>query len=87
MPPALDIRLSVKSFAVSDGNIHNFEVQFIRAEEQIKVTEGIEVAEVSTVGIEAGVILFPHGLGAAQCVFDWLSQKPRKDQAESLVRA
>jgi hypothetical protein len=45
MPPARYIRGSIHSIPVPDGNFDNLQAQPGGAEQQIKITEGIELAK------------------------------------------
>src|SRR5579859_8067354 len=49
MPPALNIGLPITSRPVTDGDLHDLEVEPRGAEQQIEVAEGIEIPEVGAV--------------------------------------
>src|SRR5689334_1118466 len=51
-----------------DRRLDNFEILFCRAEDQIKVTERIEVSEIAALPRQHLVILAQKNLGAAQRV-------------------
>lgn len=46
MAPALDIGFTIDAFAVTDGDIDDFRVDFGSPEDQVEIAEGIEIAEV-----------------------------------------
>ena len=56
MLPAADIGGSVGTFAVTDGQVNNFTIQFGRAEDEIEIPEWIEIAEVGAVRRDALVV-------------------------------
>src|SRR6266852_1545423 len=83
--PATDIGLAVSSIPVSDRQIQDLEIQLCRAKKQIEVPEWIEVTEVRTIGHQRFIILAPHRLGAAECIFEGLTQQPGKRDAKKLI--
>lgn len=76
MFPARDIGGSVGSVAIANGKVNDLAVKFCRAEDQVEIPEGIEVAKVGAIGGDLFIIFTPHYFGAAQGVFDGLSQYP-----------
>lgn len=58
MFPAGDVGGAVGALAVADGQVDDLQVEFCRAEDQVEVAEGVEVAEVGTVRLDQFVILF-----------------------------
>ena len=46
---ARNVGTAIGAFAVTNGHFHYFEVEFVGAEKQIKITEGIKFSEVSSV--------------------------------------
>ena len=56
-----------------------------RAEQQVEVAEGIEVAEEGAVGGDALVVLAVERLRAAERVAHLLAEQPREQQGEELV--
>src|SRR6476659_4388276 len=83
--PALDVRRAVRPLPVPNWQVHDAQRQPRRAEEQIEVAERVEVAKISTVGGNPLIVRPAQHFGSAQGVFDRLSKKPRKRQAEELV--
>ena len=73
MLPARDIGGAVGAVTVADGQVDDLAVQFGRAEDQVKITEGIEISKVGAIGGDLFVILAPHDLCSAECVLDGLS--------------
>ena len=49
MPEARDLCLTVGAAGIADRDLDDFEVEFGRAENEIEITEGIEVTEVAPV--------------------------------------
>src|SRR5687768_9024762 len=76
MPPAPDIGRSVLSIAVTYGDVDDLQVQLAGAEQQIEITERIEVAEHPPVGDDAAVVASPQNLRPAERIFNGLSQHP-----------
>ena len=71
-----DVGCAVAALLVAHGYFHTLETQRARAEEQIEIAEGIEVAEVAAAGLEVLVIDFPDHLGATERDFEALAQQP-----------
>ena len=65
MLPARDVGGAVGAVAVADGEIDNFAVLFCRAEDQVKIAEGIEISKLGTVRGDLFVIFAPHHFCAA----------------------
>jgi hypothetical protein len=84
--PSLDVGVAIESLLVANGNIDDFEALFVSAKKQIKVAERIEIPEVGTSAVDAFVILAPQHLGTAKRILYRLSQQPRKNHTETLVR-
>ncbi len=82
---ALDVRCSVRAFLVADGYFDDLKVVFCRAEEQVKVAERVEIAEVSASFFDFFVVCFEKDFRAAECVFDALVKEPGEDEAEHFV--
>lgn len=76
MFPARDVGRAVGALPVADGEIDDFPVQFCRAEDQVKISKGIEVAEIRAVCRDCLVIFAPEDFRAAQCIFDGLTKHP-----------
>lgn len=76
MLPAGDVGAAVGAFTVADGEIDDLAVEFGRAEDQIEITKGVEVAKVGAVGGDLLVLFFPHYFRAAEGVFDGLAEHP-----------
>ena len=85
MAPALDVGFPVSALLVSDGNIHDFQPELVRTEEKIKVAEGVKIAKVRTIGIEAKVVLPPHRLRPTERVLDMLPEQPGKNESEAFI--
>ena len=52
MRPAIDVRLAIRPFAITDRNIGDLQIQFPGTEQKVEIAEGIEVPEVGAVGGE-----------------------------------
>ena len=76
MFPAGDVGGAVGTFTVADGEVDDLAVEFGGAEDQVKISEGVEVAEVGTVGGNFFVLFFPHHFCAAEGVFNGLAEHP-----------
>ena len=59
--PAGDIGSTVGAFAVANGQVNDFAVKPGRAENQVIITEGVEVAKIGTVGRDH-FIVFSQGV-------------------------
>ena len=76
MFPTGDVGGAIGAFTVADGEVDDLSVQLCRAEDQVKIAEGIEISEVGTVGGDLFVIFTPHYFCTAQRILDGLSQQP-----------
>ena len=65
MPPALDIGSAVYPLTVTDRQVDAFEILPGGAKQQVKIAEGVKIAEIPAVSGDAVILFFPHGLGAA----------------------
>jgi hypothetical protein len=83
--PALDVGGAVGAFPIADGDVADFEVLFVGAEEQVEVAERIKLAEVGAVGGDLEVVFAGEDLGAAERVFDALAEEPGESQAEEFI--
>src|SRR5207237_8177964 len=80
-----DVGRPVGALAIADGNLHDAEVELGRAEDEIEVAEGIEVAEMRPARREPRVVLAPDHLGAAQRVLDRLADETREEEPEEAI--
>ncbi len=85
--PALDIGFAVGAFPIPDGNVGDFEVLLGGAEEQVEIPKRVEVAEIGAVGRDVFVVGAAQDFGAAERVFDGLTEEPGEDEAEGFVSA
>ena len=76
MLPAGDVGAAVGAFTVADGEVDDLAVEFGRAEDQVKIAEGVKVAEVGTVGGDLLILFFPHYFRTAKGIFDRLAEHP-----------
>jgi hypothetical protein len=81
--PSLYVGVAVESFLVANGDINDFQVLFVSTKKQIEIAEGIEV---SASMVKAFLILPPEHLATAERILYRLSQKPRENHTECLVR-
>src|SRR6266700_4007595 len=80
-----DVGRPVGALAIADGNLHDAEVELGRAEDEIEVAEGIEVAEMRPARREPRVVLAPDHFGAAQRVLDRLADETREEEPEEAI--
>src|SRR5439155_9361110 len=85
MLPARDVGLAVGTGAITDGQVEDAQVEPSRTEEQIKIAEWIEVAEVSAVIRDQLVMPAQEYLGSAERVLNGLAQQPGEGHAEKFV--
>src|SRR2546421_444342 len=85
MLPTLNIRCAIRAFTVAHRYVHNLEPEFGSPKQQVKITEWIKITKVGTIGSNKIVVRLPEHLGAAEGIFDGLSQQPRKGQAKKLI--
>ena len=76
MPPPADVRGPVPARAVANRQIDDLESKFRRAEQEVEVSERVELAEVRAVGGDQFVISPCKHLGSAERVFHRLAQQP-----------
>src|SRR5207249_7100515 len=85
VPPPIDVGGSVRALPIANGDLADLQFKVRRSEQQIEVSERVEVPERSAVLGDAPIIARPQCLGAAEGVGDTLVQDPTEDQAEQLV--
>src|SRR5512138_3758813 len=85
MFPARDVRGAVGPLAVTDWQVDDLAVELGSAEDQIIITEWVEVAEVGAVGSDPLIILFPENLCAAERILDRLPKQPGERHTEKFV--
>ena len=85
MAPALNVGVAIGAFAVADGQVDDLEIVFRRAEDEIEIAEGIEIAEVGAIARRSLRSAPAEHFGPAERVLDTLTQQPGKRQAEEFV--
>lgn len=85
MPPAIYIGITICSKAIAYRHLGNFQVQFGSAEQQVEITEWIEVAKILTIGGNELIVPPVENFGPAQGVFDRLAEQPGKGGAKEFV--
>src|SRR5438874_4117857 len=85
MAEAADLRHAVGAVSISHGQLTDLEVELRSAEEQIEVTERVEVSEVGAIGLDALVIGAPDDLRSTQGIGDPLLQDPGENETEGSV--
>src|SRR5690348_12259636 len=85
VPEAADVGRTVGAFAVADGEVEDFEIHLGRAEEKIEIAEGVEVAEIGSIGGQLFVITLTQDLRAAKSVLHTLPEQAREGPAEEFV--
>src|SRR5215813_12067522 len=63
VPEARDLRLAVGAAGIVDGNLHRLETELRSAEDQLEVSEWIELSEIAARGFEAYVVGARNRLG------------------------
>src|SRR6185295_20079494 len=86
VPPALDVGLAVGARLIPNRQINDAEVEFGGAEQQVEITERIEITEVGAVAGNRLVIRTEENLRSAQRILDRLPEKPTERSAKKLVR-
>ena len=76
MAPAVDVGATVLSRPVTNWHLGYFQIEFGRTEKQIEVSKRIKVSEILPVRGNPFVVTAPQNLGAAQRIFNRLSQEP-----------
>ncbi len=76
MTEALDLGSAIGTVFITDGHLKHFQIKFHRAENQIKITERVEIAEIMAIGSKLIIMMLEHDLGPAQGVLKALAQKP-----------
>src|SRR4029434_7831310 len=82
---AADVGGAVGALVVAHGNLNDAEVELGRAEDEIEVPEGTEVAEVGSPRGQMRLVRAPDDLGPAQGVLDVLAYEHAQEQAEEPV--
>ena len=73
MAEPANVRRPIRPLPITNGHLDNLQILLGRAKEQIEVSKGIEVTEVSAIGGDSFVVLFPQNLRSAQGIFDRLA--------------
>ena len=66
----VNIGTAVAAGQVAHRNVVHFQIQLRRAEEQVKIAERVEVAEIGPIGGDLPVIFPGERLGAAERILD-----------------
>ena len=82
---AADVGRAIGTGEIMDGNLDDLQIQFRRTEDQIEITEGIEIAEVRAVGGDLIVVGAVKDFGAAECVLEPLVEQVGEGKTEELV--
>ena len=85
MSEAADVGASVSAFSITDRHFDHLEVQLGSPEDEIKVSEGIEISEIASVPLDLLIVFAEERLGAAQGVFEPLIEYPREHEREEPV--
>jgi hypothetical protein len=85
MPPSLYLNIPVLPIPVSDRHINNFPIQTGRAEQQVKIAERVEIAEIRAIGHDAGIILLPEHFRSAKSVFNGLAEEPTEEFSKNMI--
>lgn len=74
MSEAGDVGGAVGSFAVTNGDLDDFEIEFIGTKNKVEIAEGVEVAEELTVSDKAFVVGSEHHFSAAKGIGKMLTE-------------
>src|SRR5580765_7902565 len=85
MPPTLDVGRAVLTRTVANRNFYDLQLELRSSEEQVEVSERVEIAEVGAVMRDPCIVGFPQDLGPTQGVLDRLPKQPGESPAEKLV--
>src|SRR5262245_59967958 len=80
-----DLSLAVAAAGVADGNLDRLEAELRGAEDQLEITERVEVPEVAATGLQARIVDARYRLRSAQRIGEALRQTPGEQQREALV--
>src|SRR5947199_4976522 len=86
MAPSVDIGFAIGPRAISNRQIHQAQIELGRPEEQIEITEWIEITEIGAVPRDGLVVFAEKDFGATESVFDLLAEQPTEGHAKELVR-
>src|SRR5687768_17060228 len=81
----LDFGVARYARSVAHRHLHQGQLDTRGAEEQVEVSERVELAKLLPGGRDTLVIGFPQDLRPAQRILDALTQEPGKDEAEELI--
>src|SRR4051812_23006665 len=85
MPKARNLRFTIGTVGVTDRNLHDLQIEFRGAEDEIEISEGIEIPEIGAARFEPNIVAPAQNLGPAQCIGKALREQPREDDREKLV--
>ena len=71
--------------SITDRYFNNFKIEFIGAENQVKISEWIKIPEKFAVRNQALIIFFENYFSSAQGIFKGLFEQPGKSPAEEFV--
>src|SRR5262249_15534526 len=83
--PALDVSFPINALLVAYRLLNDLQIILCGAENQVEISERIDLAEVGSIGGDHVIISPAEHLGSAQRVLDALAKQPRERQAEKLV--
>ena len=61
MPKSADVRVSVSAFSIPDRHFSHFEVEFGSPEEEVKISEWIEVPKIASVRLDLFEVFTKEG--------------------------
>ena len=73
MTPSMNVGLAVGSGTIANGQIDEAQIELGSSEEQVEITEGIKLPEISAVSRESQIVLPEQNLRATQRIFDFLT--------------
>src|SRR5262245_19753632 len=84
MFPAMNIRFSIPSCVIPDGQINDSQIQSDRSEEEVEVAERISL-QLGSMLLDFDVVCPHQSLRATESVFDGLAQQPSESETKKLV--
>ena len=71
-----NLGLAIGAPGITNRNLDNFEAQFGRAKDEVKIAERIEISKMMASGFEPDVVRAAQNLGTAQSIGKALPEQP-----------
>ena len=85
MAKTADVGAPVSPLLVVDGEVNNLFIEFCRAKEEIKIAEGVKIAEEGASRNNIRVICAPEHLGAAERILEPLPEYPAEENPKTFI--